>query len=87
MSKETIIIAFTCKLLACGFSFLVHQIPVCFHIFLFFFKFHKKLQIDALLNFHPSHESSRTTQNGHAQTKLRGKPSNVERRRVQSCSI
>jgi hypothetical protein len=52
----------------------------------FFFLFHKKFQIDALLDFHPSHESGRATQHGHTQTKLRGKQANTERR-VQSCSI
>jgi hypothetical protein len=50
------------------------------------FQFHKIIQIDALLNFHPSHESSRATRHYHTQTKLRGKPTDVERR-VWSCSI
>jgi hypothetical protein len=44
-----------------------------------FFQFHKKFQIDALLNFHPSHESSRETQHRHTQTKLKGKPTDTEK--------
>jgi hypothetical protein len=51
-----------------------------------YFQFHKKFQIDALLDFHPSHESGRATQHGHTQTKLRGKLNDIERR-VRSCSI
>jgi hypothetical protein len=43
------------------------------------FLFHKEFQIDALLDFHPSHESGRATQHGHTQTKLRGKPTDIER--------
>jgi hypothetical protein len=53
---------------------------------LFFFQFHKKFQTDALLNFRPSHESGIATQHGHTQTKLRGKPTDIERR-VQSWPI
>jgi hypothetical protein len=52
----------------------------------FFFRFHKTFQIDALLDFHLSHESCRATQRGHTQTKLRGKPTDIERR-IQSCLI
>jgi hypothetical protein len=45
----------------------------------FFFQFHKKLQIDAELDFHTSHKSGRATQHGHTQAKLRGKPTDKER--------
>jgi hypothetical protein len=58
---------------------------------LFFFvgifsQFHKKFQNDALLDFRHSHESESTTQHGHTQTRLRGKPTDSEGR-IQSCSI
>jgi hypothetical protein len=55
-------------------------------VFFFFFQFHNKFQIYALLNFHPSHESGRATHHGLNQTKLRGKPTDIDIR-VQSCSI
>jgi hypothetical protein len=51
-----------------------------------FVKFHKKFQIDALLDFHPSHRPGGATQHGHIQTKLRGKPTDTERL-VQSSLI
>jgi hypothetical protein len=52
----------------------------------FFFQFNKKFLIDALLDFHSSHKSGRATQHGHIQTKLRDKPTDIERK-VQSCLI
>jgi hypothetical protein len=45
-----------------------------------------KFQNDALLHFHPSHNSGRATQHGHNQTKLRGKPTDIEGQ-IQYCSI
>jgi hypothetical protein len=42
------------------------------------FQFHKQFQIDALLDFHPVHESGRATQCGHTQTKLRGKTNDID---------
>jgi hypothetical protein len=50
------------------------------------FQFRKKFQINALLNFHSSHESGRTRQHSQTQTKLRGKPTDTEWP-VQSCLI
>jgi hypothetical protein len=35
--------------------------------------------MDTLLDLHGSHKSGRTTQHGHTQTKLRGKPTDIER--------
>jgi hypothetical protein len=46
----------------------------------------RNLRLIALLDFHPSHESGRTTQHGHTQTEIRGKPIDIERQ-FQSCSI
>jgi hypothetical protein len=54
---------------------------------IFFFQFHKKFQIDALLDFYPSHESGRATQHGHTQIKFRGKPADSIERWIQSCLI
>jgi hypothetical protein len=48
-------------------SFYIWKHSVSFFFF-FFFQFHKKFQIDALLDFHPSHESNRATQHGHTQS-------------------
>jgi hypothetical protein len=41
-------------------------------------QYHKTFPVDVWLYFHPSHNSGRATQNGHTQTKLRGKPTDVE---------
>jgi hypothetical protein len=51
-----------------------------------FFNFTRNFRLIALLNFHLSHERGRETQHGHIQTKLRGNPTDIQRR-VQSCSI
>jgi hypothetical protein len=84
MSKKMIIIAFTCDLL---FSISVKWVSSnALTNSSFLPEFHKKFQIDVLLNFHPSHESNRTAQHGHTQTKVRGKLTDTERR-VQSPSI
>jgi hypothetical protein len=73
MLKKTIIIVFTCDLLVLAFSFSMKWMSsnaLIVSLFLLeFFHFHKKFQINVLLNFHPSHESGGTTQHGHIQTK------------------
>jgi hypothetical protein len=50
------------------------------------FSISQKFQIDVLLEFHPNHESGRTTQHGHTQANLRDEPAVIEKR-VQSFSI
>jgi hypothetical protein len=64
----------------------VHLLAVkTFYRRFFFFNFTWNFKLMCCLIF-ILHKSGRATQHGHTQTKLRGKPIDVERR-VQSCSI
>jgi hypothetical protein len=87
MSKKATIITFTCDLLILAFFFFIlgevgvfQQFKCLLASVRDFFQFYKKFQIDALLDFQPSLETGKTTQHGHTQATLRGKPTYIERR-------
>jgi hypothetical protein len=71
VSKKMITVAFTCDLLIIAF-FSVDEVGVfhCIDCLFVFFSISQEMIYVALLDFNPSHESGRTTQYGHTQTKL-----------------